>query len=172
MLTIADKNGSIEQFRRLIQALAQAGLTTEVRNGDDKSLLVFVKAADESVFKDVVYRSRMRDWLYGIRQIQPVKDAPDALTSQPLNDAERHRQIHSMIAAPREEGGAGITPKHGSWKNVQAIFPLQDHAKNKKWLSEFSRKTFLTPEDLDEVRDTVGEKVRSSDFSASALLMF
>jgi anoctamin-10 len=139
--------------------LAEAGLNTEVRNGNGNSLLVFVKAADESILTDVVYRSRMRDWLHGVRQIQPVKDAPGALTSQPLTDAEKLRQIHSMIVAPKEEGGAGITPKHGDWTNVEAVFPLHDHVKNKKWLSEFARKTFLTPEDLDEVRDTVGEKV-------------
>ncbi len=159
LLIWADKNGSIEQFKKLIRSLSEAGLNTEVRNGNDNSLLVFVKAADESVLTEVVYRSRMKDWLYGIRQIQPVRDAPEALTSQPLNDAERYRQIHSMIAAPKEEGGAGITPKHGDWKNVESIFALQDHVKNKKWLSEFSTKTFLTPEDIDEVRDTVGEKV-------------
>lgn len=101
----------------------------------------------------------MKDWLYGVRQIQPVKDAPEQLTGSPLSDAERHRQIYAMITASREEGGAGITAKQGEWKNVEAVFPLHDHAKNKKWLSDFSRKTFLTPEDLDEIRDTVGEKV-------------
>ena len=161
-LTQVDKNGSTAQFKKLIWALTEAGLTTEVRNGDDNSLLVFIKAADESIFTDVVYRSRMKDWLYGIRQIQPVKDAPEALTSNPLTPAERHRQILSMIVAPKEEGGAGITPKHGDWKNVASIFPLQDRAKNKKWLAEFSTKTILTPEDLDEVRDAVGEKVSYS----------
>lgn len=64
-----------------------------------------------------------------------------------------------MITCPPEEGGAGITPKYGEWKHVEAIFPLHDHVKNKKWLTEFARKSFLTPTDLDEIRDTVGEKV-------------
>jgi hypothetical protein len=38
--------------------LADVGLQTEVRNGSDNSLLVFIKAADEKVFGDVVFRSR------------------------------------------------------------------------------------------------------------------
>ncbi len=53
-----DKNKAISKFQNLIRALADAGLETEVRNGEDATLLVFVKAADEKIFSDVVYRSR------------------------------------------------------------------------------------------------------------------
>lgn len=94
--------------------------------------------------------------------MQPTSNPAETLAAEPLTDAERYRQIHHMICCPTEEGGAGITPKHGEWKNVEAIFPLHDHVKNKKWLTEFSRKTFLTPEDLDEVRNTMGEKASIS----------
>jgi hypothetical protein len=52
------KSEAAEQFKKLIRALANAGLQTEVRNGDGSSLLVFVRAADEKIFADVVYRSR------------------------------------------------------------------------------------------------------------------
>jgi len=64
-----------------------------------------------------------------------------------------------MISCLKSEGGAGVTPGHGEWKNVESIFPLHDTEKNKKWLNEFSRKTFLTPDDLDLIRNAVGEKV-------------
>ncbi|OCT51270.1 plasma membrane stress response protein [Cladophialophora carrionii] len=153
------KEAGITQFRKLIRALAETGLTTEVRRGDETSLLVFIKASDEKILADVVHRSRIKDWLHGVRQIQPSNDVANILTSEPLTDAERLRHIHHMICCPREEGGAGITPKHGEWKNVEAVFPLHDHVKNKKWLTEFTRKTFLTPDDLDEIRNTVGEKI-------------
>jgi anoctamin-10 len=143
----------------LIRALAQIGLTTEVRPGDETSLLVFVKASNEDIIANVVHRSRMRDWLYGIRQIQPIRETVSTLTEAPLTASERHRLIYQMITGLREDGGAGITPKSGDWKHVEAVFPLQDHAKNKKWLSEFSRKTFLSPADLDDIKDTVGEQV-------------
>jgi hypothetical protein len=134
-------------------------LTTEVRRGDETSLLVFVKAADEKILADVVHRSRIKDWLNGVRQVQPNSDVANLFTLEPLTDAERHRHIHHMICCPREEGGAAITPKYGEWKNVEAVFPLHDHVRNKKWLTEFTQKTFLTPDDLDEIRNTVGEKV-------------
>ena len=161
-LTTQDKDGSVSQFKQLIRALAGVGLTTEVRTGDETSLLVFIKAADEQVLSNVVYRSRMKDWLYGIRQVQPVQDTVSALTNEPLTDAERHRHIYQMITALPEDGGAGVTPNSGEWKRVEAVFPLHDHARNKKWLSEFSRKTFLSPEDLDDIKDAVGEQVGHS----------
>ncbi|EXJ92814.1 hypothetical protein A1O3_01368 [Capronia epimyces CBS 606.96] len=154
-----DKAAATAQFQKLIRTLTETGLTTEVRRGDETSLLVFVRISDEKIFSNVVYRSRIKDWLYGIRQIQPSGDPGQTLSSEPLTDAERHRHVHHMICFPREEGGAGITPKHGEWDNVEAVFPLHDHAQNKKWLTEFSRKTFLNPEDLDEIRNTVGEKI-------------
>lgn len=154
------KEAAASQYTKLIRSLAEAGLATEVRSGDGTSLLIFVKAAEESVLSEVVYRSRIKDWLHGVRQIQPVKEAADTLTSEPLTDAERHRQIYQMITLPKEDGGAGIIAKHGEWKNVEAIFPLHDHVKNKNMLSEFSMKTILTPQDLDRIRDTFGEKVR------------
>ncbi|RMZ81909.1 hypothetical protein DV738_g2037, partial [Chaetothyriales sp. CBS 135597] len=153
-----DKEGSIEQFKKLVRALTQVGLTTEVRTGNEKSLLLFTKVADESTLSDVVYRSRVKDFLYGIRQVQPVKDSSGAV-SPPLTEAERLRLIHSIIVGPPEEGGAGITPKHGEWKNVDSVFPLHDSEKNKKWLADISTKTFLTPEDLDAIRNRVGEKI-------------
>jgi hypothetical protein len=73
-----------------------------------------------------------------------------------------------MIIATREEGGASITPKLGEWKNVDAMFPLHDHERNRQWLNSFSSKTFLTPEDLDQIRDIVGEKVQFCDLVRQA----
>ncbi|KAL2422123.1 hypothetical protein ABEF95_010231 [Exophiala dermatitidis] len=154
-----DKQAATTQFKKLIRALGETGLTTEVRRGDETSLLIFVKVSDEKIFANVVYRSRIKDWLYGVRHVQPPNDPGKVLSSEPLTDAERHRHVYHMISAPREEGGAGITAKLGEWKNVEAIFPLHDHVQNKKWLTEFTRKTFLNPEDIDEIKDTVGEKI-------------
>lgn len=111
------------------------------------------------MFANVVYRARIKDWLYGVRQIQPVRETAETLTKEPLSDAERHRMVLNMIVGLRSDGGAEITPKHGEWENVDAVFPLHDHEKNKRWLTEFSKKTFLTPDDLDQIRNTVGERV-------------
>ena len=158
-LTCVEKDAATQQFRKLIRSLAEIHLDAEVRANDDDSIFVFVRAKTDQTFADVVYRSRIRDWLHGVRQIQPVRETVDTLTGGPLSEAERLRVIHDLITAQRADGGAGITPKHGEWKFVEAIFPLHDHERNKKWLSQWAKKTFLTPQDLDDVRDAVGEKV-------------
>ena len=64
-----------------------------------------------------------------------------------------------MITSPREEGGAGITPGHGQWKNVESLFPLHDHTFNKEWIMKWSTTSFLKIEDLDDIRNRFGEKV-------------
>lgn len=98
--------------------------------------------------------SRVKDWLYGVRATQPDREAQNV-----MNDAERYRVVHHMITGSREEGGAGITPKHGQWKNVESLFPLHDHAFNKEWVKKWATVTFLKVEDLDEIRNRFGEKV-------------
>lgn len=102
---------------------------------------------------------RVRDWLHGIRLTQPPKDLAEAFAAEPILEAEKLRCIHTLITAPKSEGGAEITPKIGDWKNVESIFPLHDHGKNKEWLNRFSKTTTLSQEDLDELRVKFGTKV-------------
>jgi anoctamin-10 len=64
-----------------------------------------------------------------------------------------------MITGARDDGGAGITPKFGEWENVEAVFPLHNQVKNKQWINDWSRKTILMPQDLDDIRNAMGEKV-------------
>lgn len=42
---------------------------------------------------------------------------------------------------------------------MEAIFPLHDHNFNKLWMTKWSTTTLLKAEDLDEIRDKLGEKV-------------
>ncbi|CAG7924765.1 unnamed protein product [Penicillium olsonii] len=145
---------AIAQLEKLLQSLAQVGLQAEVRQGDESSLLVFVRASEKRL-KRAVYRSRVRDWLYGIRNAEPTS----ANSTETQTEAERLRVVHQMITHPGEEGGAGITPNHGEWKNVTAIFPLHDIETNKTWMREWSKKTFLSDDDLDQIRNKFGESV-------------
>ncbi|KAL8715018.1 MAG: hypothetical protein Q9220_000975 [cf. Caloplaca sp. 1 TL-2023] len=146
-------------FTALMQALAEVGLTTEVRNGDSCCLLVFVKAAADKRFAHEIYRSRVKDWLHGVRAAEPTKETEETLSAQSLTEAERFRIIHHLMVSPREEGGAGIIPKEGRWKNVESIFPLHDHTFNKEWIKKWSTMTFLKIDDLDQIRDRFGEKI-------------
>ena len=45
-------------FQDLVQALARVGLAIEVRNGENCSLLIFVKVTSDDRLNNAVYRSR------------------------------------------------------------------------------------------------------------------
>ena len=102
---------------------------------------------------------RVKDWLHGIRSTEPEQSSSGSSTSHPLTQAERYRLVYHMITNPREDGGAGITPKEGQWKHVESIFPLHNQNFNKEWIKKWATTTLLKPEDLDEIRDHLGEKV-------------
>jgi hypothetical protein len=104
---------------------------------------------------------RVRDWLYGILNAEP----DSAGSIEPATEAERLRVVNQMITLPTEEGGAGITPNHGEWKNVTNVFPLHDEETNKKWMREWSKKTFLSDAELDQIRDKFGESVHAPNIN-------
>lgn len=106
-----------------------------------------------------IYRSRVRDWMHGVRAAAPEKEVKDSLEREPLTEAERLRIIYQLMTNPVSEGGAGITPKKGEWENVESIFALHDHAYNKQWIKKWSTQYLLTSEDLDEIRNRLGEKI-------------
>ncbi|KAM3084201.1 hypothetical protein ACMFMG_001694 [Clarireedia jacksonii] len=147
------------QFTKLVEALNDVGLLTEVRNGDNYSILLFVKHASDRHLRTEVYRSRVQDWLYGVRTAAPEKDMQAALSAEPMTEAERLRLIYLLITKPRNEGGAGITPKKGEWKGVESIFPLHDHTFNKAWIKDLSGKYLLDQKDLEDIKNRFGEKI-------------
>ena len=49
---------AVDRYRKLIQALASVGFTTEVRNVDNHSLLIFAKMSSKEHLYGEVYRSR------------------------------------------------------------------------------------------------------------------
>ncbi|TGO63172.1 hypothetical protein BOTNAR_0104g00200 [Botryotinia narcissicola] len=147
------------QFVKLIEALNDVGLMTEVRNGDNCSLLIFIKAASDRHLRSEVYRSRVQDWLYGVRTAAPEKNMQEALSAEPMTEAERLRLVYLLITKPRNVGGAGITPKRGEWQGVESIFPLHDHEFNKVWIKEITSKYLLTTKDLEDIKDRFCEKI-------------
>ncbi|KAF4552273.1 Calcium-activated chloride channel-like protein [Elsinoe fawcettii] len=154
-----DKQKAIAQFEKLVEKLSSVGLSTEVRNGDASSVLVFVRVASEEYMFGEVYRSRVNDWIHGIRAAAPEKETRKSLEAEPLHEGERLRIIHRLITLPESEGGAGITAKQGEWKNVESIFALHDHAYNKAWIKRWSTKYLLDAQDIDEIRDRLGENI-------------
>lgn len=96
--------------------------------------------------------------MHGVRSAAPDKETRAALEAEPLYEAERLRIIYQLITNPTDEGGAGITPKEGEWKNVESVFALHDHAYNKDWIKKWTSSYFLSIEDLDDIRNRLGEK--------------
>jgi anoctamin-10 len=78
---------------------------------------------------------------------------------EPISDAERLRLVYLLLTNPKNDGGAGITPKVGQWKYVESIFPLHNHAFNIQWIKQWSTKYVLKEEDIDQIRDKFGEKI-------------
>ncbi|KXX80252.1 Anoctamin-10 [Madurella mycetomatis] len=154
-------------FTQLIEALASAGFATEVRNGHKSSLLVFVKLASDRLLKSQVYRTRVQDWLYGVRAEAPApppdhdgKDLDEYYAhAEPVTEAERLRLAYLLITKPRNEGGAGITPRIGQWRFVKSVFPLHDRAFNRRWIKQWSTKYYLDDGDINLIRDRFGERV-------------
>lgn len=54
-----------------------------------------------------------------------------SVDDEPVTEAERLRVVHTLIAAPDAEGGAGITPGTQGWDYVESVFPLRDPEFNK-----------------------------------------
>jgi anoctamin-10 len=147
------------RFTELIRALHDVGLVTEVRNSDNCAVLIFVKIASQRHLHAEVYRSRVQDWLYGVRTTAPERQINKAIDAEPITEAERLRLVYMLITKPRNEGGAGITPKQGDWEGVESIFSPQDHTFNKAWIREWSTKYFLDNDDLNMIRNRFGEKI-------------
>jgi anoctamin-10 len=146
-------------FIQLIKALADTGFATEVRNGKNGSLLIFVKIASEKLLYAQVYRYRVQDWLYGVRTSAPNPDLQKYFEEEPVSEAERLRLAYLLITKPKNEGGAGITPKVGQWKYVASVFPLHDHVFNREWIKAWSSKYYLDDGDINQIRDRFGEQI-------------
>jgi len=157
--TPEEQKTAAENFDLLVRKLADAGLASEVRQGEQNSLLILVKVASADHMFAEIYRSRVKDWIHGVRSAEPARDVKASLDEDPLTDAERLRIIYQLITNDEQEGGAGIRPQVGTWKNVESIFALHDHLYNKTWISKWSTSWQLHTEDLDDIRNRFGEKV-------------
>jgi hypothetical protein len=77
-------------------------------------------------------------------------------------EAEDLLSMYHLVNWSKANGGAGITPGFGKWKNVKSIFPIHNESANTALLGHLSRRLFLNNEDLDRIRDLFGVKVLHS----------
>ena len=102
-------------------------------------------------------QTRVKDWLYGVTHQKPKGDTQTPVRGE--NQSENLRSMFHLVTWTKEMGGAGITPEHGKWENVKAVFPLHDRTTMKRMLGKWSRQLFLRQDDLDQIRGLFGEKV-------------
>lgn len=156
---LAEKAEAEAGYVELIRALTTVGLASEVRRASKDSLYVFVKIASSDLLQKQIYRARLQDWLQGVRSASPNQDVAKTLESEPVTEAERLRLVYLMMIKPENEGGAGLTENAGKWKHVDAIFPLQNRAFNKKWISNWSGKWLLEESEIHDIREKFGENI-------------
>ena len=100
----------------------------------------------------------MKDWLYGIVQKHPG-GSKDTVVDGAF-EAEDVLSAYHLVNWPKSNGGAGITPGWGKWENVESIFPLHNEVTTLSLLKHLSSRLFLTVNDLDQIRNLFGSKVR------------
>jgi hypothetical protein len=105
----------------------------------------------------MVYRSRVKDWLFGVTKQYPGRMGHSA--AEGSFEAEDVLSVFHLVNWRKDLGGAGITPEYGPWKNVTSIYPLHNVDVNRALLRRLSKKLFLDTEDLDCIRDLWGSKV-------------
>ncbi|PHH87129.1 hypothetical protein CDD83_9273 [Cordyceps sp. RAO-2017] len=150
-----DDEAAIHGYTVLLNCLEAVGLHTEVRVGHDHSLLVFVKAPRE-ILGSAVYKSRVRDWLYGIVADHPGGGGQTILEGK--YEAEDLLSMYHLLSWPKDMGGAGITPGFAQFDNVHSIFPLHNPRTNQALLRHLGKKLILKDDDFDQIRDLLGTK--------------
>ncbi|KAJ4300413.1 hypothetical protein N0V88_003088 [Collariella sp. IMI 366227] len=157
-------------FTQLISALSSAGFATEVRPGAKSSSSSSSSSPPptSSSPKSTAPACRIGSTACGplrppLPDSNPHSNPADIdryfAEDEPVTQAERLRLAYVLITRPRNEGGAGITPQRGQWRFVQSIFPLHDHAFNRRWISEWSKKASLDEADIEQIRERFGERV-------------
>jgi anoctamin-10 len=110
-----------------------------------------------SIHLVLIIQYRVKDWLYGVIKQHPGGTATSVAAAE--YEAEDVLSVYHLINWRKELGGAGITPGSGQWRNIESIFPLHNPIANKVLLTHLSKRIFLTPDDLDQIRGLWGAKI-------------
>ncbi|KAI5251482.1 putative plasma membrane stress response protein [Aureobasidium subglaciale] len=146
---------AIDKYETLIRDIEASGLETEVRRGHGTALLVLIRVPRNQLGNEV-YRSRVKDWLFGIVHSRPLGDSATIVDAD--TPSEEMRSVFHLVTWTKEQGGAGITANFGQWENVTASFSPHAWIANTELLRKLAAKTVLGVEDLDQIKALFGEK--------------
>ncbi|KAI4726691.1 putative plasma membrane stress response protein [Aureobasidium sp. EXF-10728] len=147
---------AIDEYQTLIHDIESFGLEAEVRHGHGATILVVIRIPRNKLGNEV-YRSRVKDWLFGIVHVRPLGDSSTVIDA--ATPSEEIRSVFHLVTWTKEQGGAGVTANFGQWKHVTASFAPHAWTANKKLLKQLSAKVILDADDLDQIKALFGEKV-------------
>ncbi|THW39689.1 putative plasma membrane stress response protein [Aureobasidium pullulans] len=147
---------AIDEYHTLIRDIEAFGLETEVRHGYGTAVLVLVRIPRNKLGNEV-YRSRVKDWLFGIVHVRPLGDSSTVVDAE--TPSEEIRSIFHLVTWTKEQGGAGVTANFGQWEHITASFAPHAWSANKRLLKQLAAKTVLGMDDLDQIKALFGEKV-------------
>ncbi|KAK6004902.1 hypothetical protein QM012_007681 [Aureobasidium pullulans] len=145
-----------DEYHTLIRDIETFGLETEVRHGYGTTLIILIRIPRNKLGNEV-YRSRVKDWLFGIIDVRPLGDSSTVVDA--ATPSEEIRSVFHLVTWTKEQGGAGVTANFGRWKHVTASFAPHSWTANKKLLKRLSAKIILEADDLDQIKALFGEKV-------------
>ncbi|CAG8539611.1 2426_t:CDS:2 [Ambispora gerdemannii] len=125
----AFKTTLVNTCKLVIANLEKAGLECEVRRSKEDMIFIFVLCSAERL-KQEIYRSRVHDWLTGVR-IRDIEDDHDSGSSVLLTEGERLRLVYDVITRSKTENGAGINPGLGEFKMVNSLLPIHNKEYNR-----------------------------------------
>lgn len=140
----------------MIRDIEAFGLEAEVRHGYGTTLIILIRIPRNKLGNEV-YRSRVKDWLFGIVHVRPLGDSSTVIDA--ATPSEEIRSVFHLVTWTKEQGGAGVTANFGQWKHVTASFAPHSWTASKKLLKRLSAKIILEADDLDQIKALFGEKV-------------
>ncbi|KEQ78134.1 hypothetical protein M436DRAFT_60067 [Aureobasidium namibiae CBS 147.97] len=149
-----------DKYHTLIRDIEAFGLEAEVRHGHGTTLLTLIRIPRNKLGNEV-YRSRVKDWLFGITHVRPLGDSSTVVDA--ATPSEEIRSVFHLVTWTKEQGGAGVTANFGQWRHVTASFSPHAWTANKRLLKQLSSKIVLRADDLDQIKALFGEKVSLHD---------
>jgi len=153
---LVEVHHATDRYHTLIRDIEAFGLEAEVRHGHGTTLLTLIRIPRNKLGNEV-YRSRVKDWLFGIIHVRPLGDSSTVVDA--AAPSEEIRSVFHLVTWTKEQGGAGVTANFGQWKHVTASFPPHARTANKRLLKQLSSKIVLRADDLDQIKALFGEKV-------------
>eukprot|EP00158_Paraphelidium_tribonemae_P006669 Partr_v1_DN27928_c1_g1_i3_m11259 putative Anoctamin len=134
-------------------------------HAEPHKLYVMVRATDSALHRQL-FKARLNDWLNGVGRMDfdHIHEL-DPSRVKTLSQADRLRLFYYLLTGSKaDEGGGGgglelLGPSQPWADLVEDLFCRHDIGFNKRWISKWSKKWYLTLDDFTLIRDHFGERI-------------